>query len=415
MSTNQPKTKKSFILTTVLPLAILAVVIIAIMMMLSNKPEAMVRKPPQQVETVEVEPLELQSYQVFIDSYGNIEASTSSNLVAQVSGQVVSVANNFETGLPVKKGQELLQIDDRDYVIEVRIARAEVANAQLALNEEKARGEQALRDWNKINANKQASDLVLRKPQLASAQASLDAASARLEKAKLALSRTKVIAPYDGYVIKRLVSEGELINSNTPVATIFANDSLEVRLPIPSNKVQFLANDDNSKIKLQADFAGNTQTWVVDLDRSDSVIDEQTRQWFVTAKLPADFLQANPQVKVGQFVSAQIEGALLHNVAVVPSLVLTANNEVFIFSDNAVYRRSIRILWQDDKDTVIDPNGSTPELLAGDLVVTSKLNFVADGAQAKLKEGSPNSALKATENKAADASDANKNNNTDME
>jgi len=380
--------QKNLWLSVILPLVILVGVVVLVNVMTSSKPKAFNRKPPETVETVEIAPVKYEDYQVFIDSYGNIEASTSSQLVAQVSGQVISVADNFKTGLPIKKGQELLQVDARDYQIEVRIAGAEVANAQLAMNEEKARAEQALKDWKKINPNKKANALVLREPQLASAKASLEAATARLEKAKLALSRATVTAPYDGYIIQRLVSVGELINTNTPVATIFSSDSLEARLPVPSNKVQFLKSPSKgaAQVKLEADFAGQTESWIVPVDRSDSVIDEETRQWYVTAKLPSDFLTVNPKVKVGQFVSAEIEGELLEDVVVVPSTILTADDQIFVYREGAVYRRDIRILWQDEKSTVIDPYGAEPNLEEGEQLVISRLSFVADGAKARLKD-----------------------------
>ena len=146
--------QKNLWLSVILPLVILVGVVVLVNVMTSSKPKAFNRKPPETVETVEIAPVKYEDYQVFIDSYGNIEASTSSQLVAQVSGQVISVADNFKTGLPIKKGQELLQVDARDYQIEVRIAGAEVANAQLAMNEEKARAEQALKDWKKIKKKK---------------------------------------------------------------------------------------------------------------------------------------------------------------------------------------------------------------------------------------------------------------------
>lgn len=380
--------KKNLFLSVILPLIVLILVIYVVKLMTSSKPQAYNRKPPETVETVEVTPVQYEDYQVFIDSYGNIEAAMSSQLVAQVSGQVISVAENFKTGLPIKKGQELLKIDARDYEIEVRIARAEVANAKLALNEEKARAEQAIKDWEKINPGREATDLVLRKPQLASAQAKLDAAEARLEKAKLALSRSTVVAPYDGYIVERMVSIGELINSNTPVARIFSSESLEVRLPVPSNKVQFLKSPSNgvAQAKLIADFAGQTESWIVPVDRSDSVIDDETRQWYITAKLPSKFLENNPKVKVGQFVSAEIEGELLKDVLVVPSTILTADDQVFVYREGAVYRRDIDILWQDEVNTVINPQGTSPAFEEGEQLVTSRLSFVADGAKARLKD-----------------------------
>ena len=137
---------------------------------------------------------------------------------------------------------------------------------------------------------------------------------------------------------------------------------------------------------MEADFAGQTESWIVPLDRSDSVIDEETRQWYVTAKLPSDFLAVNPKVKVGQFVSAEIEGELLEDVVVVPSTILTADDQIFVYREGAVYRRDIKILWQDEQSTVIDPKGAKPNLEQGEQLVTSRLSFVADGAKARLKD-----------------------------
>jgi hypothetical protein len=175
--------------------------------------------------------------------------------------------------------------------------------------------------------------------------------------------------------------------------------------------VQFLKSPEKGKAeaKLEADFAGQTVSWIVPVDRSDSVIDEQTRQWYVTAKLPLDFLSQNPKIKVGQFVSAEVEGELLEDVIVIPSVVLTADDQVFIYREGAVYRRDIKILWQDDKNTVIDPDGVQPILQEGEQLVTSRLSFVADGAKAQLKDSmkrAQNGSVEKDKNKAQTANNS---------
>ncbi len=382
----------------ILPLLILVVAIVVIYRMLNSKPVAFNRPAIEQVEVVDVEALELVDHQIFVDSYGTIEPTTSGNLIAQASGIVTWVAPNFESGRPFSRGDALLRIDSRDYEIEVTIARAEVATAQLALNEEVARSEQALKDWKKINPNREATDLVLRKPQLASAQAKLAAAQARLSKAQLNLSRTEVKAPYDGYLIEKLADLGQLISSNTPVASIFASDSLEVRLPVPSNRVRFLQlgdEEDKPQVRLVADFAGEQKVWLAELDRTDSVIDNATRQWFVTAKLPGSILKEEAYLKAGQFVSAQIEGRLLENVFVIPSKLISQNNEVFIFSEGRLLRQKVAVIWKGDDRSVIDPDNSGELVKEGSLLVSNVLSFVADGAKARVRGEAVKSSSKA--------------------
>lgn len=393
MTTQSSQRKKKALLTYVLPITILVVASFVTYKMLNSKPVAFNRPNIEQVEVVDVEALKLVDHQIFVDSYGIIEPTTSGNLVAQASGVVTWVAPNFESGRLFNKGDILLKIDRRDYEIEVTIAESEVANAQLALNEEIARSEQALRDWKKINPNREANALVLRQPQMASAQAQLAAAKARLDKAQLNLSRTNIQAPYDGYMVQKLADLGQLVNSNMPVASIFASNSLEVRLPVASNRVgylQFGDEENKPKIRLIADFAGEQKIWLADLDRTDSVIDDTTRQWFVTAKLPGSILKDEPYLKAGQFVSAQIEGRLLQDVFVIPSKLISQNNEVFILREGQLLRQKVAVLWKGEDKSVVDPKNSGDLVKEGNLLVTSLLSFVADGAKAQVRGESVN-------------------------
>ncbi|MRX27599.1 efflux RND transporter periplasmic adaptor subunit [Kangiella sp. HZ709] len=374
-------TMKKTLLIKILPFVIVGLIVTIIAAMYFTKPEARKRPQFEQAVIVEVQTIEPKPFQVYIDSFGNIEAKTSGNLVAQASGIITSVSEKMESGRSFKKGDLLATIDDKDYRIEVTIARAELANAKLSLQQEEALAEQAIRDWQKINPNKKASSLVLRKPQIASAKAKLDAAQARLEKAELALERTNIIAPYDGKVISKLSDLGQLVNQNTAIASIFSTSNLEIRLPIPTSKVEFLPSfNQDSKVELVADFGTFSKSWPATLDRSDSIIDQTSRQWFVTAIIDGSILENEPLLKVGQFVNARIFGVSLDQAIVIPSKYIYDDGQVYLYRDGKLARQKIETQWQGGDLSLIKSG-----VAAGDQLITTPLRFVADGASLQIK------------------------------
>ena len=96
---------------------------------------------------VDVVPVERQSYQVHLQSYGTVQPQTQSTLTAQVGGQIVSVNPNVRGGGFFEKGDVLASIDDRDYVADMQIAEAVLMDARQTLAEAKARSNQAREDW----------------------------------------------------------------------------------------------------------------------------------------------------------------------------------------------------------------------------------------------------------------------------
>lgn len=379
------KPKKETLLK-ILPFIILVAVATAIAYMYSSTPEPQKRQKFEKPIVVKIFDVVAQDIQTNVDSYGNIEAKTTGNLVSQVSGLITQISPNLETGGRFKKGDVLAQVDDNDYRIEVTIAQAELANAQLALQQEQAQAQQARINWNKINPNKKPSDLVIRKPQVDSAKAKLDAAKARLEKAKLALKRTKITAPYDGRVITKNTDIGQLVTPNATVARIFSSKALEVRLPVPANRVRFLPDDFSKKatIELTADFGNFSKSWEAQLDRSDSTIDGNTRQWFVTATIDGSLLASDPYLKVGQFVNAKILGKTLSDAIVIPSSALYDNNLVYLYLNGRLARRSVDVYWQGNGQSVIASG-----LDVGDKVISSPLSFVSEGAKLSIKGEAP--------------------------
>lgn len=142
------------------------------------------------------------------------------NIAPDVSGLVVNVP--VHDNQLVKKGDLLLQIDPSHYEIAVHQAEALVASRKATL------------DMRLQNAKRRADidSLVVSKESredassiAASAEADYKQALAQLEAARLNLSRTRVVAPVDGYVTNLLVYRGDYASAGAPKLAIIDKNS----------------------------------------------------------------------------------------------------------------------------------------------------------------------------------------------
>jgi RND family efflux transporter MFP subunit len=205
--------------------------------------------PPQQEQRqafagaqliVETQLVTPRNYRIRLESYGTVQPRTQSMLVAQVNGQIVSVNPNVRDGGFFEEGDVLATIDSRDYEANVRIAAATLMDARQVLAEADARTTQAEEDWERLGNSGDAPDLVLRLPQLEAAKARVTSAESALQKAELNLERTRIVAPFAGRILRKLVDVGQVVSPNTQLAEIYATDYVEIRLPLRNRDLAFI-------------------------------------------------------------------------------------------------------------------------------------------------------------------------------
>jgi len=369
-------------------LAVLIGVTLLLITIINNNPPQSKRFKPSKAPqmTVSTKVLAPQRYQVMVESFGTVKPRTQSILFSQVSGQITQVSSQFNDGGFFEKGDILVQLDDRDYTSEVRVSQASLLSANQVLLEEQARVDQAKADWQRLGNGKKANALVLRKPQLEAAKAKVLSAQAQLDKAELSLERTKVIAPYAGRILKKQVDIGQVVSSNSQLATIFATDYVEIRLPI-KNKDLTLINlpevyrdigeqGNKNDVKLTSDLMGH-QSWQGKIIRTESAIDTLSQQLYVVAQInrPYDAKTSDGSpIKIGQYVTAQIQGKELTNALVIPSSAIYQGSYVYTIENNLLMRKEITIGWQNGKKSIVDSG-----LVAGDELVLTSLGQVSSG------------------------------------
>jgi RND family efflux transporter MFP subunit len=339
------------------PAGIIVITLLLVIALSALKPEPKRRpdakEPRMDITAVAAEPRE---YPLSIQSQGIIQHKVQSTLSAQVSGEVTLVHDNMRKGSRFKKGDLLIQIDRRDYQVNYELAKANWLKAKSDHEQEIARSKQAIKDWRRLTTNQQPSDLVLRKPQRAAAEAELVSAKVKLNQAELDLERTQIYAPYDGLVLEQHVDIAQFISSGTKIVKIAATDVLEVEISVSAQWRELLTTGQNVSLNRP----GQDKTYFAKVVRHTGVIDEQTRQIRLIVEWTPDGNNTT-ELLAGDYVEASIEARLLERVYVVPRSALVDDNFVWVVRDERIQKQVVNVLWKDKLNVVFNEGVLTDE------------------------------------------------------
>lgn len=212
---------------------------------------------------------------------GRAEAFQSADLSFRVSGPLVALP--FEAGQKVKKGDVLAEIDSRDFEVKIKNIESSLQAAQAQLKalqsgarpEDKARlqaqvsAAQASYDETKLRfdryeellkneaISRQEYDIVNKEFEVARAtlesakqefqigesgaraeeveaqQAVIDGLTAQLKEAQNAFADTKLIAPFDGIIVRTFVDNFEDISAKDPIVRLQDVSKIKITLQIP--------------------------------------------------------------------------------------------------------------------------------------------------------------------------------------
>lgn len=355
----------------ILPGAIVLVGVLSITLLLVAKPKPQAA-PQSNIETrikVRVSPAKEESLSIRVRTFGSVAPKHEIDLIAQVSGQIVTSKPNFVVGGFFNKSEPLIGIDKRDYQVSLLKARARRASALQSLAEEKGRSSQAKREWRDLG-DENANALFLRKPQLAAAQANLDSAQADVMKAELDLERTQITVPFSGQIKEIHADLGQFVSVGDLIATVYDSSSVEVRVPLtekqaalvelPINTPHVNQPSQNTKfatVTIKGSIAGIKNQWHGTLTRVDPFIDASTRMYnaIVEVENTANTLPLLP----GLFVEAEINGKTLNNIMVLPREALYQNEKIFTLdSANKISVHRVEVVHSTDTQAWVRLNGA---------------------------------------------------------
>ncbi len=145
-----------------------------------------------------------------------------SRISAEINARIESVA--VKVGDPVATGDALVRLDCRDNRLALQRTKARLDFAHGQLKRAKS-----LRKKHNISAET-----------YDQRQTDYDEADVAYQQAALNVERCVVRAPFEGVVMERLVSEGELAATGTPLLRLLDRSRLEVSAQVPAGQVQSL-------------------------------------------------------------------------------------------------------------------------------------------------------------------------------
>ena len=181
-------------------------------------------------DVLRISPSQAVEYQPYLEVYGITEAEKSVDLKARADGMVTEIIT--QEGDPIKKGDVILTVEQRDRSQRLKQAVALKKQRQLEYSAADALQKQGYRSEISVSA----------------AQAALDEADAALERIVLELGYTAVRAPFDGVLEEVRVRRGDFVGVGVfggegAIATIVSLDPLHIVVEVPQDAVANLKKD----------------------------------------------------------------------------------------------------------------------------------------------------------------------------
>lgn len=302
---------------------------------------------------------------------GVIQPVKQSTISAQAAGRIVTLS--VKAGDKVRAGQLLATIDDREAQTGVQRSQAQVAQAQAELRNAQANFDRTRDLQNKGFVSAAALDNA--DSQLKGAQAGRDQAGAGARQSALAQGFTRVLAPYDGWVLQTQAEAGDLAVPGKPLLTLYAPLPIRAVVQVPVSRSALARAAGAVEILIQNAGAATQSVRPVSsssVPNADPV--SQTIEWrFELPPEAARSLLPGQQVKV-RFVGQQAQRMVVPAAALLRRGELTA---VYVAAGKGFSLRAVRLGAGHDAAGVEVLAG----LSAGDRVALDPVQAGLAGAQ----------------------------------
>lgn len=169
------------------------------------------------IKTVKIETVKPASSRSILQFPGKVKATHDINVSFRVGGTIENVF--VKEGEQIHKGQLLAQLDPTDY--EIQLCATEAEYKQI-----KGESERVMALYKENGTTPNAND---------KAVYGLQQIEAKYNSHKNQLSYTRLYAPFNGYVQKRLFDVNETVAAGMPVISLISSDMPEVELSLPAS------------------------------------------------------------------------------------------------------------------------------------------------------------------------------------
>lgn len=373
-----------------IPILIFILAIVTAIGLYSTSPKtkkAAPTRPVPIVETAEIRPV---TEKIFIEAFGTVIPSKQITLQSEVEGRIIEQNPDLIPGGLIRQNDMVVRIDPADYELSVNGYRAELEEALFELDLEHGKQVIAGREWklmeNEIEMNEAGKSLALREPHLRLVKAKVDKARSRLAAAELELQRATMRSPFNAMVLEEFVDTGQLVSSQTPLATLAGTDQFRVQVSVPVDVLPRISDaavpgQKAPEALILFDGAEIVRHGYVLKVMGDLDPEGRMARVLVTIDDPLNLNSGNKAGKVllGSYVKVNIEAGSFINVYSIPRQALREGDMVWVQdSANKLQIRPVSVVWR-RKDNVL----VNADLKEGDKLILSRLQSPLPGIEVR--------------------------------
>ena len=297
--------------------------------------------------------IDKESHVQTINVSGNIEGNKTVNLGFMVPGKINGI--NVDLGQNVKQGQLIASLDPTDYQIVKEIVDAQANQTKDEYNRLKIMYERnsiSESDYKKI-------------------EYALQNVLAQQKLKNKNLSDTRLYAPFNAVLLKKVAETGEIISSGMPVLVLSDIRVVKVNAYVPENQLNKIKIGQEAKVQIDA-LGENYMGKVIEVSGS---ADITTRAFTVVIEVP------NPKASIrpGMIAEVELSSNEEKSIITIPasSILKTPEDQTYVFmvKNGKAFRRDISIgsIYGDEIEVVTG-------LSTGESLVTGGQNKLTNGS-----------------------------------
>ena len=319
---------------------------------------------------------------VYLQAIGTVTPVYTASIVNQVTGVVVTV--HFEEGQLVKKGDPLIDLDDRQYMATLLQAQGTLDKDQSGLAKDQIDLDRYQAAFARNAVSKQILDDQVKLVSQDQGQVKNDQGLVKYDQVQV--DYCHITAPFNGRVGLRLVDPGNLVtagSSATPLVVVTQLQPITVIFTLPEDNLAAVQEQIGKGAKLSADVSDRSaQTKIAsgELLALDNQIDTTTG----TLKARAIFTNDDLHLFPNQFVNTRLLVQTLQGVTLIPSAAIQQNGTtsfVYVIDNGVVHQRTVKPGVAEEGMTQVD--GINP----GDVIANSSFDKLQDNDKVNVNQG----------------------------
>lgn len=386
------------ILAVLLPILVLVAGFGVFRWMKETRPVAQKKEATHTAPLVRVESVESVTRPAVVVAKGLVRPARQVMLQSQVPGRLEWHHAQLVPGGLVKEGEVLVKLDGRDYQLNIAAQQASLKQAEMNLELEQGRRTVAEKEFalfgGEMPTTEEGRSLLLRAPQLESAEAGVAGVRSTIAQNRLNLSRGTLQAPFNAMVQVESVELGQLVQPATQLATLVGTDTFWVQVSVPLADVEWISIPgvnaaEGSPVEVVQRMGSEEVRRAGRVLRLTGEVDPagQMAQVLVEVDDPLNLRWASEgaapglPMLLGSLVDVRVQGRELRDVVKVPRSAVRGSDEVWVYSGGKLEIRRLEVAWR-EADVVLVRGG----LKAGEQLVMSRLAAPVEGMELRLPE-----------------------------